>query len=166
MNSWLNERLSRTEFMPFAPVTLWEERENCYKNLSGAEDSARFMTVTFDCSDRMLEQSPAVCHIDGTARPQLIRETDNPSYYRILAEYHRITDIPSLVNTSFNIHEEPIVNTPAEAIQAFTDSRLDALLLGDRLLLSPDVQRSEPVKEASIADQQAWSAQDKIQRAG
>ena len=137
VNKWLNERLSRTEFMPFAPVTLWEDRYDCYKNIEGAEETARFMTITFDCTDVMKAQSPAVCHIDGTARPQLIRQEDNPSYYNILSEYKKITGIPSLVNTSFNIHEEPIVNTPAEAIKAFQDSKLDALLLGDRLVLAP-----------------------------
>lgn len=138
VNKWLNDRLSRTEFMPFAPVTLWEDRHNCYKNIEGAEETARFMTITFNCTDEMKAQSPAVCHIDGTARPQLIRQEDNPSYYKILSEYKKITGIPSVVNTSFNIHEEPIVNTPEEAIRAFKDSRLDALLLGDRLILAPD----------------------------
>ena len=139
VNKWLNERLSRTEFMPFAPVTLWEERHSCYQRIEGAEETARFMTVTFDCSKQMKDQSPAVCHVDGTARPQLIRESDNPSYYRILKEYMNLTGIPSLVNTSFNIHEEPIVNTPQEALQAFDDSKLDALILGDNLILArPD----------------------------
>src|SRR5690606_35010682 len=73
VNDWLNKRLSRTEFMPFAPVTLWEHRHACYRNLAGAEESARFMTITFDCTDEMAERSPAVVHVDGTARPQLIR---------------------------------------------------------------------------------------------
>ncbi|MCK8516807.1 carbamoyltransferase [Methylonatrum kenyense] len=135
VNKWLNERLSRTEFMPFAPVTLWEERESCYKDLAGAEDSARFMTITFNCTDQMRRQSPAVVHVDGTARPQLIRREDNPSYYDILAEYRKITGIPSLINTSFNMHEEPIVNTPEEAVRAFQHSKLDALILEDRILV-------------------------------
>jgi carbamoyltransferase len=93
------------------------------------------MTITFDCTEQMRRQSPAVVHVDGTARPQLIRREDNPGYYDILAEYHRQTGIPSLVNTSFNMHEEPIVNTADEAIRAFRQSRLDALILGDRLLV-------------------------------
>lgn len=137
VNKWLNDRLSRTEFMPFAPVTLWEQREACYRAIEGAEDTARFMTVTFDCLPRMTAQSPAVCHVDNTARPQLIRERDNPAYYAIVKEYCELTGIPSLVNTSFNIHEEPIVNTPAEAIKAFEQSRLDALVLGDELIMAP-----------------------------
>jgi carbamoyltransferase len=135
VNRWLNERLVRTEFMPFAPVTLWESRGECYRDLEGAEETARFMTITFDCTEQMRRQSPAVVHVDGTARPQLLRREDNPGYYDILAEYHRQTGIPSLVNTSFNMHEEPIVNTADEAIRAFRQSRLDALILGDRLLV-------------------------------
>jgi carbamoyltransferase len=137
VNRWLNERLARTEFMPFAPVTMWEHRNECYERLAGAEDAARFMTMTFDCSAKMKVQSPAVCHVDGTARPQLIRERDNAGYYSILREYRALTGIPTLVNTSFNIHDEPIVHTPADAIKAFLQSRLDGLILGDVLISGP-----------------------------
>jgi len=135
VNTWLNKRLDRTEFMPFAPVTLWEDRYDCYKNISGTEETARFMTITFDCTEQMKAQSPAVVHVDGTARPQLIKKEDNSSYYQILKEYKELTGIPSLINTSFNMHEEPIVNTPEEAIRAFKSSGLDALILDDRLLV-------------------------------
>lgn len=144
VNQWLNERLARTEFMPFAPVTLWEDRHSCYNNVDGAEDAARFMTITFDCSESMRRQSPAVVHVDGTARPQLLRRDDNPDYYAILKAYKEITGIPSLINTSFNMHEEPIVNSPAEAVAAFRQSRLDALILGDRLIL-PEMAASSGV---------------------
>jgi carbamoyltransferase len=130
VNKWLNERLKRTEFMPFAPVVLWDARHRCFPDVSGAEDTARFMTMTFDCTPEMNEKAPAVCHVDGTARPQLIREQDNPSYYRLLSEYERLTGLPCIVNTSFNMHEEPIVNTPAEAVKSFLASELDALILG------------------------------------
>lgn len=141
VNTWLNKRLDRTEFMPFAPVTLWEDRNECYKGVNGAEETARFMTVTFDCTEEMKERSPAVVHVDGTARPQLIREKDNPAYYNILREYKNITGIPSLINTSFNMHEEPIVNTPEEGVRAFLSSGLDALILGDQLIV-PEAETS------------------------
>ena len=84
VNQWLNQRLGRTEFMPFAPVTLFEERHRCYNNISGAEFAAQFMTITFDCTEFMRRNCPAAVHVDGTARPQLIREEVNPSYYRIV----------------------------------------------------------------------------------
>ena len=64
-----------------------------------------------------------------------------PDYYAILREYHALTGIPSLVNTSFNIHDEPIVYSPADAIRAFLQSRLDALILGDLLIDAPRPER-------------------------
>jgi carbamoyltransferase len=130
VNDWLNKRLKRTEFMPFAPSTLMEEASGSYENIKGAEDAARFMTITFQCSDEMKRLCPGVVHVDGTARPQLVRERDNPSYYAIIREFRDITGLTSIVNTSFNIHEEPIVCTPADAIRAFQIGHLDVLAMG------------------------------------
>jgi len=137
VNQWLNQRLGRTEFMPFAPVTLWEERHRCYQHLAGAEHTAEFMTITFDCTDFMKESCPAAIHVDGTARPQLIRREKNPVYYDIVAEYQKLSGIPCLINTSFNMHEEPIVCTPEDAVRAFLDGRLDVLSMGPFLVRSP-----------------------------
>jgi carbamoyltransferase len=130
VNQWLNKRLGRTEFMPFAPVTLWEERHKNYIGLAGAEYTAQFMTVTFDCTDHMKQSCPAAVHVDGTARPQLIKREMNPGYYDILSEYQKLSGLSSLINTSFNMHEEPIVRTPEDAIRAFLDGRLDVLAIG------------------------------------
>lgn len=139
-NDWLNDRLQRTEFMPFAPVTLDEDADDCYLNLSGARDTARFMTITFDCTKDMARTCPGVVHVDGTARPQLVSEQDNPSYYRIIKAFKEITGISSVVNTSFNIHEEPIVCTPEDAIRAFEKGHLDALAIGDFLVKNKDAE--------------------------
>lgn len=136
VNDWLNKRLKRTEFMPFAPVTLVEHAEDCYKNVQGAKYTAGFMTITFDCTDFMKEKSPATVHVDGTARPQLISEHQNPSYYKILKEYYKLTGIPSIVNTSFNMHEEPIVCTPRDAIRSFKQGHLQYLAIGNYLVKS------------------------------
>ena len=137
VNSWLNQRLNRTEFMPFAPVTLAEFGDQCYANLEGARDSAQFMTITFDCTDWMWRHCPAVVHVDGTARPQLIASQSNPSYYRIIEQYHQLTGIPCVINTSFNLHEEPIVCSPSDAIRAFEQGNLDYLAMGSYLLTHP-----------------------------
>lgn len=134
VNDWLNKRLGRTEFMPFAPATLYEYREKCYKNIKGAEYAAKFMTITFDCTDYMKEVSPAAVHIDGTARPQLVDENVNPSFYKIIKEYHTLTGIPSIINTSFNMHEEPIVCTPFDAIRAFKLGKLEYLAIGNYMV--------------------------------
>ena len=88
------------------------------------------MTSSFNCTDWMKKISPGVVHVDGTARPQLLAEEDNPSYYRILKEYYNLTGIPSLINTSFNMHDEPIVCTPQEAIHAFKKAKIDYLVMG------------------------------------
>lgn len=133
VNDWLNTQLKRSEFMPFAPVTLAEHASKCYIGLKGAEFAARFMTVTVDCTEEMKRQSPAVVHVDGTARPQLIIEEINPRYYRILSEYYKRTGIPSLVNTSFNMHEEPIVESPEDAVRSFLQGNLDYLAIGNFL---------------------------------
>jgi len=134
VNKWLNERLKRTEFMPFAPVTLEEHAEKCYKNFKGAAYAAKFMVITFACTDFMKEKSPATVHVDGTARPQVINAKDNPSYYKILSEYHKLTGIPTLVNTSFNMHEEPIVCSPQDAVRSFLQGHLDYLAIGPYLV--------------------------------
>jgi carbamoyltransferase len=134
VNDWLNKKLRRAEFMPFAPVTLQEYASDCYINIDKVKYNTKFMTISIYCTDWMKKTSPAVVHIDGTARPQLIEENDNPSYYRILKEYHRLTGIPSLVNTSFNMHEEPIVSSPDDAIRAFKAAKLDFLAIGNYLV--------------------------------
>jgi carbamoyltransferase len=137
VNQWLNQRLGRTEFMPFAPATLFEHRHDCYQNIDGADHAAQFMTITFDCTDRMKRQSPAAVHVDGTARPQLVTRESNPSFYGVLTEYHKRTGIPTLINTSFNMHEEPIVCSPEDAIKAFLVGRLDYLAIGNFLVQHP-----------------------------
>lgn len=137
VNDWLNKRLQRTEFMPFAPVTLAEAADQCYLHLDGARDAARFMTVTFDCTDWLRKQCPAVVHVDGTARPQIIDRQANPGYYRIVEEYRKATGLPVLINTSFNMHEEPIVCTPADALRAFVEGGLDYLAMGNYLFKNP-----------------------------
>jgi carbamoyltransferase len=129
-NDWLNESLKRTEFMPFALVTLAEDAHRYYRGLKGAEETAHFMTITFDCSEEMKRNCTGVVHIDGTARPQLVSESANPSYYRIAREFKRLTGLSSIVNTSFNIHEEPIVCTPEDAARAFQVGHLDILAIG------------------------------------
>jgi carbamoyltransferase len=139
VNDWLNERLKRTEFMPFAPATLVQHAHECYNNLEGAEDPARFMTITFDCTPEMAAQSPGVVHVDGTARPQLIDPETTPDFHRILTEYHRLTGIPSLINTSFNMHGEPIVCTPEDAIRSFQQGNIDYLAIGNYLVAHPSL---------------------------
>lgn len=134
VNDWLNARLRRTEYMPFAPVTRVEDADWCYRDVNGAIHATEFMTITLDCTDQMRAVCPAVVHVDGTARPQLVRHDVHPLLHAILTHYKQISGVPSLINTSFNMHESPIVRTPEEAIQGFAQSGLDVLYL-DGLLI-------------------------------
>jgi carbamoyltransferase len=76
----------------------------------------------------------SLVHVDGSARPQIIERASNPLYYDIVAGFERATGIPVLINTSFNVHEEPIVNTPNECRQALVDRRIDFVVTEDGVI--------------------------------
>jgi carbamoyltransferase len=135
VNDWLNRMLRRKEYMPFAPVTLAEAAADCYGDLSRCKECVRFMTVAVPCTEYMRRTSPAAVHVDGTARPQVLWEEDNPSFYRILRLYREHTGIPSLINTSFNMHEEPIVCTPSDACRAFLSAGLSYMAMNRFLVI-------------------------------
>lgn len=136
INKVLNARLSRTEFMPFAPVTLEEEAASYYLGWRPDHIASRFMTNCYLCSERARRQAPAIVHVDNTARPQVIGRRHLPLYYDILSQYHRLTGIPTLINTSFNNHEEPIVCSPRDAIESLLRDNIDYLVT-DELVLKP-----------------------------
>ena len=125
INDILNKRLSRTEFMPFAPVVAESDATEIFELSKLNMYAARFMTITCAVRQDWRERIPAVVHVDNTARPQVIRRDWNPLYFDILECYKRNTGIPVLINTSFNIHEQPIINSPAECADALADNRVD-----------------------------------------
>jgi len=134
VNDWLNKKLKRSEFMPFAPSVIDKYAKKCFRNTNGAEYTAKFMTITFECTDYMKKMCPGVVHVDGTARPQIVSRKDTPSLYRILEHYHRLTGIPAIINTSFNMHEEPIVCSPDDAIKSFQKAGLKYHAIGNYLV--------------------------------
>ncbi len=134
VNDWLNRQLKRTEFMPFAPIVIWEDAEEYFVIREGEKRPCEFMTLVVKCTDKMMRTCPAAVHVDETARPQLLRRETNPAVYDILTAYKKLTGISCLINTSFNIHEEPIVRSPEDAITAFQQSKLDFLVLGPFLV--------------------------------
>lgn len=121
----LNQRLDRTEFMPFAPVIAEERAAEVFEVDARNAYACRFMTITCRVREAWRARIPAVVHVDGTARPQTITRATNPLYYDIVTAFEQATGLPVLVNTSFNVHEEPIVNAPSECIRALTDGRID-----------------------------------------
>jgi len=121
----LNTRLSRSEFMPFAPVISTQKASTVFDVNSVNAYACRFMTITCNVKPEWRERIAAVVHVDGSARPQTIERETNPLYYDILGAFERESGLPVLVNTSFNVHEEPIVNRPSECIRALLDGRID-----------------------------------------
>jgi carbamoyltransferase len=139
VNGWLNRQLRRTEFMPFAPVVRAEDGDAFFVGLSDVNRrAAAFMTITVDVTDRCRREAPAVVHVDGTARPQILERAVNPEYHDILTAYARLTGLRVLVNTSFNMHEEPIVCDAEDAVRAFIASEIDVLQLGPCLAVAPN----------------------------
>jgi carbamoyltransferase len=128
----INARVKfREAFRPFCPSLLWEKRHDY---LVDSRDEF-FMITSFDVTDNKKDRIPAVVHVDGTVRPQMVKREVNPLYWDLINEFGRLTGEYIILNTSFNIRGEPIINTPSEAIRCFFDSGLDALFLGNFLLL-------------------------------
>jgi carbamoyltransferase len=125
INDNLNRRLDRSEFMPFAPYVLEEDAARVFAITAANRYAARFMTITCAVKQEWRDRIPAVVHIDGTARPQIVREETNPLFAGILRRFRDATGLPVLINTSFNVHEEPIVNRPDECLKALVDGRVD-----------------------------------------
>ena len=124
----LNERLSRSEFMPFAPVVTDRRAADVFDVTPVNARACRYMTIACGVKEEWRTKIPAVVHVDGSARPQIIARDDNPLYYDIIESFERATGLAALVNTSFNVHEEPIVDTPAQCAKALTDGRVDFIV--------------------------------------
>lgn len=130
VTDWLNGKLRRTEFMPFAPVVRAEDADRWFVGLDKARAAAHYMTVCFDCTPAFKAAAPAAVHVDGTARPQLVSREQDPDLHAVLTRVGELSGAAVLINTSFNLHEEPIVCTPSDAVRAHREAQLDALWMG------------------------------------
>lgn len=130
-NDWLNKKLSRTEFMPFAPVCREEVADDLFIKLDGGRDSAKYMTMTFDCTPEFAENYKAACHIDNTARPQIVSKEDDTYMWEILRKYQILTGKKAMINTSFNLHNNPIIESVEIAIRSWLKSDTDVLVIGN-----------------------------------
>jgi carbamoyltransferase len=134
--------------MPFAPVMRDVDAASYLLNYdSKTSYTAQFMTVTYNVTDKCKEESPAVVHIDGTARPQVVHPGMNDGMYDILSKYKGLTGRGILVNTSFNMHNEPIVCSPQDAVSAYQRGNLDILVLNDFLIVN-EQSRSDRIRSA------------------
>ncbi|KLO28413.1 carbamoyltransferase C-terminal domain-containing protein [Mycobacterium haemophilum] len=133
---WLNERLRRTEFMPFAPMLRAERVADVFDlhGLSDVTGSLPHMTICLPTRPSIASVAPAVVHVDGTARPQVVTAEGDQFLYRLLTAYEQRTGIPVIINTSFNLHDEPLVNDANDALVAFFMAELDILYLEGRII--------------------------------
>jgi len=121
----LNNKIKlREKFRPFAPTILEEEAKNWFE----VDQSLPFMSMVVTADKKKARRIPAVVHVDGSSRLQTVNYEQNSKYYLLIKEFYNITEIPILLNTSFN-ENEPIVNTPSEAINCFLRTKMDFLVI-------------------------------------
>lgn len=136
----LNHALSRSDFMPFAPALLAEQAQSSVTGLGSLGRSARFMTACVQARPGFADRCPAVVHRDGSLRPQVVHADTGGLLHAVLTRHHAATGEPALLNTSYNLHEEPIVQTASQATETFARSGLEVLVLGDLLIRRPGVE--------------------------
>jgi carbamoyltransferase len=130
MKDILNARIKKREpFRPFAPSIL-EERVGEYFEQSHPSPT---MLMVYQVKKDKQSVIPAVTHVDGSGRLQTVSRETNPHYYRLISDFEKLTNVPVVLNTSFN-EDEPIVCTPEEAVNCFQRTRMDVLFLGNYLV--------------------------------
>ena len=154
MQSVLNLKIKfRESFRPFAPAVLRErvadwfdiDYESPYMLLVAGVAASRLVPIApgteglFGIEKLNVPRStvPAVTHVDGSARVQTVRRADNSVYYDIIRAFEALTGCPVIVNTSFNVKDEPIVCTPEDAYRCFMMTQMDVLILESHVILKP-----------------------------
>lgn len=128
MKDKVNEVVKYREgWRPFAPSLLEEEATHVLKNLK----TSPYMILTDYANEDYEDKIPAVIHVDGTMRPQTVSKEMNPRYWKLINEFKKLTGVPVLMNTSFNLKGEPNVSHPTDAVRTFFTSGLDILYLGN-----------------------------------
>lgn len=131
MKDIVNKRVKfRESFRPFAPSVLWEYQKEYFD----LDIPSPYMLMVSDIWPQKRDVIPAVTHVDGTGRLQTVLKEMNPKYYKLIETFYEITGVPVVLNTSFNVKGEPIVETPEDAIKCFLGSNFDELYLGDVLV--------------------------------
>ena len=131
MKDILNSRVKHREpWRPFCPSLLNEDRAKYFSS----DKESPFMILAFHVKEEMQKEIPAVVHIDGTARPQTVKRSQNPLYYKFLRNMKKETGHGVVINTSFNVKGEPVVCKPDDAVRCFFGTGLDALCIGNYLV--------------------------------
>jgi len=128
MKDYINERVKfREYFRPFAGAVL----EECRSDYCDISQPSPHMLIACRIHKNKQEEIAAVVHVDGSCRIQTVNEQDNVRFRKLIEEFYKLTSIPVILNTSFNVKGQPIVNTPEQAIETFKTTKLDCLVLGN-----------------------------------
>ena len=131
MKNQINSRIKfREEFRPFAPSVT----EDASQNIFSMNAPSPYMTIAFDVREKWKDKLPSVTHINGTARVQTINASVDPVYYNLINETGKLTGAPVVLNTSFNIKGQPIVEKPIEALSTFAGTGMDSLIMGPYII--------------------------------
>ncbi|GEA11678.1 carbamoyltransferase C-terminal domain-containing protein [Alteromonas sp. KUL49] len=131
MKDKINARIKfREEFRPFAPAVMAEEA----KNLFEMNQLSPFMTITFNVKEEWQKKIPAVNHVNNTARVQTVAKMDNSNFHQLISDFNNITGVPTVLNTSYNVMGQPIVETAKDALTTFASSGMDATFIGPFLV--------------------------------
>jgi carbamoyltransferase len=126
----INSKIKRREsFRPFAPSILFEKTQEWFQ----IENEVPFMSEVYPIKEDKLKLLPGITHIDGTGRLQTVKKNNNLKYYNLIYSFYELTGVPIILNTSFN-ENEPIVNTPEEAINCFHRTDMDLLVIGNYVI--------------------------------
>ncbi len=136
MKNIINTKIKfREPYRPFAPSVLASHAEEFFEIPDASTHiPARFMLYVVKVREEKRRVIPAVTHVDGTARPQIVFKEESPRFHRLIETFYGITGVPLLLNTSFNLKGEPIVDSPEDAISTFERSGLDVLIMGSFLI--------------------------------
>lgn len=131
MTGHINSDIKKREwYRPFAPAVLFEHQSEVFES----DVYSPYMLLTTTVKEDWRNKIPAVVHIDNSARHQSVTEKNNPKFYSLIKKFYEKTNVPVLLNTSFNGPKEPIVETPKEAINTFLENNLDYLVINNFII--------------------------------
>ncbi len=133
----------REDFRPFAPAVTVEGACTYFDIRSGDADMFANMLIVAPIRPAYRSLLPAVAHVDGSARLQVVNRRSNPRFWRLLRAFEQLSGLPILLNTSFNLRGQPIVCTPDDAVSTFLRSEIDRLVIGNYLVAQPSPSPTE-----------------------
>jgi len=135
INSWMTGHINsdikkREWYRPFAPAVLFEYQKDIFES----DVYSPYMLVTTSVKEEWRSKIPAVTHIDNSARHQSVTKENNPKFYQLIESFYNQTEVPVLLNTSFNGPKEPMVESPEDAIKTFLERNLDILVINNFII--------------------------------